>query len=78
MGVTLWQVVFDMEDWEATNDNDDPMMADQAYCGALFERQVPNLWGTLRYLNSARRHSGHLNQLHGAHRRGWAPVSSPP
>ena len=52
MGVTLWRVVFDMEDWEATNDNDDPMMADQAYYTALYSNaKFQNLWGTLHYLN---------------------------
>ncbi len=52
MGVTLWRVVFDMEDWEATNDNDDPMMADQTYYTALYSNaKFQNLWGTLHYLN---------------------------
>ena len=52
MGVTLWRVVFDMEDWEATNDNDDPMVADQAYYTALYSNdKFQNLWGTLHYLN---------------------------
>jgi len=52
MGVTLWRVVFDMEDWEAANDNDDPMVADQAYYRALYSNaKFQNLWGTLHYLN---------------------------
>jgi O-glycosyl hydrolase len=52
MGVTLWRVVFDAEDWEATNDNDDPMVADQAYYTALYSNaKFQNLWGTLHYLN---------------------------
>jgi len=52
MGVTLWRVVFDMEDWEAANDNDDPMVADQAYYRALYSNaKFQNLWGTLHHLN---------------------------
>jgi len=52
MGVTLWRVVFDMEDWEDANDNDDPMVADQARYTALYSNaKFQNLWGTLHYLN---------------------------
>ncbi|MGZ3744609.1 MAG: glycoside hydrolase family 30 beta sandwich domain-containing protein [Pseudobdellovibrionaceae bacterium] len=52
MGQSLWRVVFDMEDWEATNDNSDPNVADWNYYNALYSNaKFQNLWGTLRYLN---------------------------
>jgi O-glycosyl hydrolase len=53
MGQTTWRVVFDMEDWEATNDNSDPNVADTTYYNALYSNaKFQNLWGTLHYLNS--------------------------
>lgn len=52
MGVTLWRVVFDAEDWEATNDNGDPAVADQAYYSTIYSSaKFQHLWGTLHYLN---------------------------
>ena len=52
MGQTLWRVVFDMEDWEATNDNTDANTPNWAYYNALYSNaKFQNLWGTLRYLN---------------------------
>jgi len=52
MGTTLWRVVFDMEDWEATNDNADPLVADEVYYRTIYSSaKFQNLWGTLRYLN---------------------------
>lgn len=52
MGQTLWRVVFDMEDWEATNDNADANTPDWNYYNALYSNaKFQNLWGTLRYLN---------------------------
>jgi hypothetical protein len=52
MGATLFRVVFDMEDWEDTNDNADPNVADWTYYNALYSNaKFQNLWGTLHYLN---------------------------
>ncbi len=52
MGTTLWRVVFDMEDWEATNDNADPLVADDAYYRTIYSSaKFQHLWGTLHYLN---------------------------
>ncbi len=52
MGQTLWRVVFDMEDWEATNDNADANTPNWTYYNALYSNaKFQNLWGTLRYLN---------------------------
>ncbi len=52
MGQTLWRVVFDMEDWEATNDNTDANTPNWTYYNALYSNaKFQNLWGTLRYLN---------------------------
>ena len=52
MGVTLWRVVFDMEDWEDPNDDLDPTTPNWAYYTSLYSNaKFQNLWGTLRYLN---------------------------
>jgi O-glycosyl hydrolase len=52
MGATLYRVVYDMEDWEATNDNADPDNADWSYYNALYSNAgFQELWGTLHYLN---------------------------
>jgi O-glycosyl hydrolase len=52
MGQTLWRVVFDMEDWESTNDNSDPSTPNWTYYNSLYSNaKFQNLWGTLRYLN---------------------------
>ncbi len=52
MGQTTWRVVFDMEDWESTNDNADPNTPNWTYYNALYSNtKFQNLWGTLHYLN---------------------------
>src|SRR5204862_4027067 len=52
MGATLYRVVYDMEDWESTNDNADPNTPDWAYYNALYsDASFQELWGTLHYLN---------------------------
>ena len=52
VGAKTWRVVFDMTDWESTNDNADPHTPDWTYYDALYSNaKFQNLWGTLRYLN---------------------------
>lgn len=52
MGATLYRVVYDMEDWESTNDNADPNTPDWVYYDALYSNaSFQELWGTLHYLN---------------------------
>jgi hypothetical protein len=52
MGSNLWRVVFDMENWEASNDNSDPSIFNWTYYNALYANpKFQNLWGTLGYLN---------------------------
>ena len=52
LGVKTWRVVFDMGDWESTNDNTDPNTPNWAYYNALYSNaKFQNLWGTLHYLN---------------------------
>lgn len=52
VGAKTWRVVFDMMDWESTNDNADPHSANWDYYNALYSNtKFQNLWGTLRYLN---------------------------
>jgi O-glycosyl hydrolase len=59
MGSTLYRVVYDMEDWESTNDNADPNTADWTYYNALYSNaSFQELWGTLRYLNQKGVNSG--------------------
>lgn len=59
MGQTLWRVVFEMEDWESTNDNADPNTPNWTYYNALYSNaRFQNLWGTLHYLNQKGFNSG--------------------
>jgi hypothetical protein len=52
LGATLYRVVYDMTDWEATNDNIDPLTPDWTYYNALYSNgSFQELWGTLHYLN---------------------------
>ena len=52
VGAKTWRVVFDMADWESTNDNADPHTPNWTYYNALYSNaKFQNLWGTLRYLN---------------------------
>src|SRR5262249_25439186 len=52
MGARVWRVVFDMEDWEAANDNTDPSTPDWTYYNAVYAgAKFQNLWNTLHYLN---------------------------
>jgi chitodextrinase/lysophospholipase L1-like esterase len=52
MGSTIWRVVFDMEDWESTNDDSDPNTFNWTYYNNLYSNsKFQNLWGTLGYLN---------------------------
>ena len=52
MGVTVWRVVFDMEDWESSNDNADPNTPNWTVYNSIYSNaKFQNLWGTLRYLN---------------------------
>jgi hypothetical protein len=52
LGATLWRVCFDMEDWEAINDDASPATQNWTYYNALYSNaKFQNLWGTLRYMN---------------------------
>jgi hypothetical protein len=52
LGTKTWRVVFDMMDWESTNDNADPNTPNWTYYNALYSNaKFQNLWGTVRYLN---------------------------
>lgn len=52
MGSTLYRVVYDMGDWEATNDNSDPNTPDWTYFNSVYSNaSFQELWGTLGYLN---------------------------
>ncbi len=52
LGATTWRVVFDMTDWEGTNDNADTNNANWTYYNGVYSNaKFQNLWGTLGYLN---------------------------
>jgi Bacterial Ig domain len=52
LGVTQFRVVFDMEDWESSNDDTNAATPNWTYYNALYSNaKFQNLWGTLHYLN---------------------------
>ena len=66
MGSTLWRVVFDMEDWESTNDNSDPNVFNWDYYNGVYSNsKFQNLWGTIGYLNQKGISSGIMLSLMG-------------
>lgn len=51
MGATLYRVIVDEEDWEATNDNSDPHVFNWDYYNTVYQQpKFRSLWQTLRYL----------------------------
>ena len=53
MGVRTWRVVYEMMDWESTNDNADPATFDwTAYTAIFTSAAFEELWSTISYLNS--------------------------
>ena len=51
-GMTLFRVVYDNTDWEATNDNADPPVIDWPYYDALYGSSAfTRLWDMTAYLN---------------------------
>lgn len=52
-GSTLFRVIVDMTDWEATNDNADPFTYDWTYYDQVYSSpKFQDLWATIAYLNS--------------------------
>ena len=67
VGAKTWRVVFDMADWEATNDNADPNTPELVLLQrALFQREVPEPVGHAALSESEGRHIRHHGQFHGA------------
>ena len=53
LGATLWRVIIDEEDWEASNDDADPFHFNWTYYNAVYtSTKFENLWSTISYLNS--------------------------
>ncbi len=51
-GSTIWRVVIEMADWEATNDDADPNNFNWAYYNTIYSSpRFEALWSTLSYLN---------------------------
>jgi O-glycosyl hydrolase len=52
LGATLWRVVIDNADWEATNDDADPATFNWNYYNGVYtSTKFEALWSTLAYLN---------------------------
>src|SRR5262245_56759257 len=53
LGATVWRVVIDNADWEATNDNSDPATFNWTYYNTVYTSpKFEELWSTIEYLNS--------------------------
>ena len=51
MGATLYRVIVDEADWEASNDNNDPNVFNWDYYNTVYQQpKFLSLWQTLRYL----------------------------
>jgi hypothetical protein len=51
-GSTIWRVIIDMADWEATNDDSNPNNFNWAYYDTVYSSaKFEELWATLSYLN---------------------------
>jgi O-glycosyl hydrolase len=51
-GSTIWRVVMEMADWEATNDDADPATFNWTYYNSIYSSpKFEELWATLAYLN---------------------------
>lgn len=52
LGATIWRVILDNADWEATNDNVDPNTFNWTYYNAVYTTpKFEALWGMMSYLN---------------------------
>jgi hypothetical protein len=52
LGATIFRVVFDNADWEATNDNSDPNVFNWDYYNGVYtSAKFEELWSTIAYLN---------------------------
>ena len=64
--MTLFRVVFN-NGWEATNDNNDPNVMNQAYYDALYRGpEFEKLWGLIGYLNQKGITNGIMLNFQGA------------
>jgi hypothetical protein len=52
-GASIYRVIVDKMDWEATNDNADPFTFNWAYYNTIYSSpKFENFWSTIAYLNS--------------------------
>ncbi len=52
-GMTLFRVVYDLTDWETTNDNTDPALFNWAYYNGVYSStEFTRLWDMFAYLNA--------------------------
>ena len=52
LGATIWRVVIENGDWEATNDNADPAVFNWTYYNSVYTSpRLEALWSTIAYLN---------------------------
>jgi O-glycosyl hydrolase len=53
MGATTWRVIIDRADWEATNDNADPLSFNWDYYRSIYEQgKMADLWNTIAAIES--------------------------
>ena len=65
-GSTIWRVVIEMADWEATNDDADPNNFNWTYYNTIYSSpRFEELWATHRLPESEGRHEPADAQLHG-------------
>ena len=65
-GSTIWRVVIEMADWEATNDDADPDNFNWTYYNTIYSSpRFEELWATIAYLNQKGVTNPADAQLHG-------------
>lgn len=51
-GMTLFRVIYDLADWETTNDNSDPLTMNWSYYNTIYSSpDFQAMWGLMAYLN---------------------------
>jgi O-glycosyl hydrolase len=66
LGATIFRVIIDNADWEATNDNSDPNAFNWTYYNTVYTSpKLEELWGTISYLNQKGINSGLMLNIMG-------------
>lgn len=66
LGATIWRVIIDNADWEATNDNSDPNVFNWTYYNSVYTSvKFEELWSTIAYLNQRGHSAGVMLNIMG-------------